>query len=70
MQHRHDLQWMLKQHIADYDKHVRFSDLEKGYSDAVRRELRLDGDAEQAHEEGRNPMTGFWRLTEKIRTSV
>jgi hypothetical protein len=68
MQHRHDLQRMLKQHVAAYDKHVKFSDYAAGYADAVRRASRLDSDAGAVNEQGRNPTTGVWRLTQSIRT--
>ena len=68
--HRHDLQKMMEKHIAGYDKHVKFSDLERGYFDAVRRAVRLDDEAQLDKDEGRNPSTGFWQLTESIRKSV
>jgi hypothetical protein len=70
---RRALQSMMERHIPGYskdNKHVTFPDLQTGYSDAVRRALRLDDDAKQANEEGRNPSTGFWRLTEAILKSV
>lgn len=70
MRHRHDLQKMMEKHIPGYDKHVNFSDLESGYFDAVRRASHLDDDAKRDNDEGRNPLTGFWRLTEDIRRSV
>ena len=58
---------MLKQFIPDYRKHVRFEDLASGYLAAVRRARALDQQAVDDHDEGRNPTTGFWRLTESIR---
>jgi hypothetical protein len=70
MRHRHDLKKMMERHIPGYDKHVKFKDYEQGYGDAVRRAKRLDDDALQDGEEGRNPSTGFWQLTEEIRWSV
>jgi len=70
MRHRHDLQKMMMRHMPGYDKHVVFRDLEDGYFDAVRRASRLEEDAERDNDDGRNPLTGFWRLTETIRTSV
>ncbi len=70
MQDRHRLQSMMKQHIPNYDKHVNYSDYAAGYDVAVKRASRLDKDAEAASEEGRNPTTGVWRLTESIRSDA
>jgi hypothetical protein len=66
MQHRHKLQAMMKKHVPDYDKHVQFSDYKNGYADAKRRADQLDTLAVADHDDGRNPTTGFWRLTESI----
>lgn len=70
MQHRHDLQKMLKQHVPDYDKHVEFSRYKAGYEAAVRRASTLDEEAQAVDEAGRNPTTGVWQLTESIRTHL
>jgi hypothetical protein len=70
MQHRHDLQRMLKQHIPDYGKHVDYSDYQAGYGDAVDRARRLEEDAVADSDEDRNPTTGVWQLTESIRTNA
>ena len=70
MQDRHDLQSMMKQHIPNYDKHVDYSDYAAGYDAAYGRASRLDKDAKAANEEGRNPTTGVWRLTESIRSDA
>jgi hypothetical protein len=67
MRHRQELQRMMRQYIAEYDKHVEFSHYAGGYNDAVRRASRLDSDAAAAGESGRNPTTGVWQLTETIR---
>jgi hypothetical protein len=70
---RHTLQTMMGRHISGYckdNKHVNFQGLQNGYSDAVRRAKRLDDDAKQANEEGRNPSTGFWKLTEQIQKNA
>lgn len=67
IQHRHDLQKMMKQHVAGYDKHVDFQYYALGYDDAVRRARRLDVAAESVGETERNPTTAVWRLTENIR---
>ena len=64
--HRHDIQKSLKKYLPDYDKHVDFSDFKSGYSKAVERANWLDELAKQANDEGRNPTTGFGRLTESI----
>lgn len=70
MQHRHDLQSMMKKHIPGYDKHVDYSDYAAGYGAAVNRASRLDENAKVANEIGRNPTTGVWRLTESIRSDA
>ncbi len=70
MQDRHRLQSMMKQHIPDYKKHVNYSHCAAGYEAAVQRAARLDKDAKAANEEGRNPTTGVWRLTESIRSGA
>ena len=66
MQHRHDLQKMVGDFIPDYDKHVNFDLLKEGYPTAVTRAQRLDAQAANDREEGRNPTTGVYRLTESI----
>ena len=70
MRHRHDLQRMMKQHLPAYDKHVEYADYAERYADATRRARRLDEQAEADSEEGRNPTTGVWRLTESIRSQA
>ena len=70
MRDRHDLQRMMKQHIPNYDKHVDYSDCSAGYDAAVKRSSRLDENAALDHDEGRNPTTGVWRLTESIRSDA
>ncbi len=68
MQHRHDLQRMLKKHMPKYDKHVEYSDYAAGYDAAVKRATRLEENAKADNDEGKNPITGVWRLTESIRS--
>ena len=70
MRDRHRLQSMMKQHILNYDKHVDYSNYAAGYEAAYGRASRLDEDAKAANEEGRNPTTGVWRLTESIRSDA
>lgn len=61
---------MLKQHLPDYKKHIRFTQVQGGYTAAVRRAQLLDQWARQANAQGRNPSTGVWRLTESIRKNA
>ena len=68
--HRHALQSRMKKHIPNYDKHVEYSDYAAGYDEAVERASRLDENAEADDDEGRNPTTGVWRLTESIRSDA
>ena len=72
MRHRHELQKMLKKkYVPGYDEHVDYSaHYAAGYGAAVRRATRLDEDAKADCEEGRNPTTGVWRLTESIRSNA
>lgn len=58
---------ILRKFLADYDKHVDFERLVSGYMDAVERARRLDEMANEEGDNGRNPTTGVWRLTESIR---
>lgn len=66
MQHRHDLQKMVGGFIKNYNKHVNFDLFKTGYPAAVTRAQRLDAQASADGEEGRNPTTGVYRLTESI----
>lgn len=67
LRHRHDLQAMLKeQYLPDYDKHIDFAEMSSGYQNAVDRAKRLEKDAEEENDAGRNPTTGIWRLTQSI----
>jgi hypothetical protein len=58
---------MVVDYLPNYEKAVRFRDVEPGYDQAVSRAARLDRDAEAMGEPGRNPTTGVYRLTEAIR---
>ena len=55
-----------REYQKDYDKHVDFDALKPGYEAAMARARRLDADAEEVGEPGRNPTTGFHRLTASI----
>jgi hypothetical protein len=67
MQDRARVKAMLAEHVAGYDKHVDYTSYSAGYSQAVRRAKRMDEDAAEANEPGRNPTTGVYELTESIR---
>jgi len=65
VQHRHELQKKMKQHIPSYsskNKHVNYSDYKDGYETAVSRAKKL--------EEEVNPSTSVWKLTEQIRKNA
>jgi hypothetical protein len=64
--HRHDLRRMVGQYLPGYDKHLDFARVAPGLDDAVRRAQRLDRDAQDEGEPGRNPSTGAYRLVESI----
>ncbi len=68
--HHSEFEHMMKQHIPNYDKHVDYSDYAAGYDAAYRRASRLDENAKLDNDEGRNPTTGVWRLTESIRSDA
>lgn len=67
MQDRNKMRLLLTKHVPDYDKHVRYANYEQGYDSAVSRASRLDKDAEADGEPGRNPTSGMYQLTERIR---
>jgi len=59
---------LLLTHVSDYDKNVNFHDYRDGYDLAVTRATGLDKRAESIHEPGKNPTTGVYHLTERIRS--
>lgn len=67
LQGREDIADKLKKHVSRYDKHIDFAQYQPGYDSAVERARRLDSDARAAGEDGRNPTTGVYRLTESVR---
>ncbi len=67
MQHRDQVRRLLKTYVPSYDKHVEYATYSAGYQQAVTRAERLDQDAIQSDEPGRNPTTSVHRLTEIIR---
>ncbi len=66
LQDRHKLQSMLQEHIPGYSKDVDFANISHGYKSAVLRAEKLENEAREDGEDGRNPTTGVWRLTESI----
>lgn len=68
--HRNAIVELLRKSVPNYNKHVDY--VKDGYADgylaAVNGASHLDRLAEQAHDVGRNPTTGVYRLTESIRT--
>ena len=52
---------------SSQDKHVNFDELKDGYHEAVARARRLNSDAAEQGEPGRNPTTLVCELTEAIR---
>lgn len=65
--HRHDLQGLLAKFIKNYAKHLDPAAVLPGYQMAADRAARLDRDAGDMGEAGRNPTTGVYLLTESIR---
>jgi len=64
--HRRDVQLLLRHHLPSYNKHLDFKEVAHGVQQATDRARRLDRDAEAMGEAGRNPTTGFFRLTDSI----
>lgn len=58
---------ILRKHIRDYHKHVRYEELSAGYADAVERAASLEHRHLEAGTVGGNPSTGVYHLTERIR---
>jgi hypothetical protein len=56
----------LKKYISKYDKHVPFELLQSRYSQAVNRARLLEKRGIEIGEEGGNPSTTVYRLTERI----
>lgn len=66
-QERNKLSNILKSFVPHYNKHVDFEHYKNGYIDASRRSQNLEHEAILDRDDGRNPTTGVWRLTESIR---
>ncbi len=67
MQTRHKVHQLLRSNVPGYDKNVDYSTYENGYVNAVKRADRMDKSAESDGDPGRNPTTGVYKLTERIR---
>jgi hypothetical protein len=65
--HRHDAQSAIRIHLPRYEKELDFRRLIIGYADAVSRARNLEVLARTHGEPQRNPSTGVFRLTERIR---
>jgi hypothetical protein len=66
MQHRSKVEQMLAEYVPEYDKHVEYRTYLTGYPVAVTRARRLDQAAQSVGEDGRNPTTNVYELTELI----
>jgi len=66
-QHRHHLQAMLAELMPGVEeKHLNFEQLIEGYDDAYRRAERMERAAIESGEEGRDPTTEVFHLTDSI----
>lgn len=65
--HRAKVRAALKSHLPRYEKELDFSAIHRGYAAAVKRARALDAAAQREGKPGRNPTTGVYRLTERIR---
>ena len=59
----------MKDFITSYDKQVDYADYATGYQEAVLRASKLDEIAALDRDDGRNPTTGMYQLTESIRNA-
>ena len=67
--HRHEAQSTLKRYLPNYEKELEFRRLLSGYDSAVVRATELQATASALGEQHRNPSTGVFRLTERIRAT-
>lgn len=65
--HRDDARHACGEHIPSYDKSGSYAILRNGYDEAVRRAVALDRRHAQIGEEGSNPSTWVYRLTERLK---
>lgn len=66
MRHRDDMHTVLRGFVPDYDKHFRFEVVAGGVTAAETRARRMEQDAEEMGEIGRNPSTSVHRLNASI----
>lgn len=66
-ENRKRVQSQLKKYVPGYHKALPFDQLRAGYGVAVKRAQELDRRCEADGQLGRNPSTGVYRLTERIR---
>jgi hypothetical protein len=66
---RERLRTKLTKHLPKYEKHLPFDKLETSYENAVKRARKLDQACESLGEPGKNPSTGVYKLTERLRKS-
>lgn len=65
--HRREAQSAVRNYLPQYEKELEFKRLIAGYADAVSRATKLEVIATAQGEPLRNPSTGVFRLTERIR---
>ena len=65
--HRHEAQSSLREFLPKYDKKLDFRRMHGGYTKAVERAQALQVTADAVGDSKRNPSTGVYRLTERIR---
>ena len=65
--HRDKVRAALKKHLPRYKKELEFEAVHRGYAEAVERARALDLAAQRDGAAARNPTTGVYRLTERIR---
>jgi hypothetical protein len=65
--HRHEAQSSLREFLPKYDKKLDFRRMHGGYTKAVERAQSLQKTADAVGDSKRNPSTGVYRLTERIR---
>jgi len=66
MRERQELQRMMRQYLPGYRKRLDFAAVQNGAVAAAERARRLDAEARQVDEPGRNPTTSVYRLTDSI----
>jgi hypothetical protein len=65
---RIDVVRRLKVHLPNYEKELPYEKLSPSYLDAVSRAANLENESQQHSSPRRNPTTGIYKLTERIRS--